>query len=220
MNISLRSDLVKLTKNLSKIQKKQIPFATKNALNAVAFSARSVVMNQLKIKLDRPTTQFVKSVRVAKATKQNLISKVGFAGDIGKSNWAETPAHIMSYHIYGGTRLPIKKTIAVPTKHQKKNKYGNLGRSKIKQYLGDKDRFFSGVPKGIKGEKNAGIWQRMPRNSKRKKKSGNIRMLVAWEPQGEYEKRFPMKLIVEKDVSKMFPKIFDKQLKNALTTAR
>ena len=45
-------------------------------------------------------------------------------------------------------------------------------------------------------------------------------MLVAWEPQGKYEIRFPMKLIVEKDVSKMFPKIFDKQLKNALTTAR
>ena len=70
------------------------------------------------------------------------------------------------------------------------------------------------------GQENAGIWERMPRNSKRRKKGGKIRMLVGWEPFGKYKKRFPMKLIVEKDVSKMFPKFFDKQLKYALRTAK
>ena len=88
MKISAKSDFSKLTKFLTAIQKKQLPYVTKNVLNDVAFSARETVMDQSKVKLDRPKPLFFKSVRVAKATKQDLATKVGFVGEIGQSQWA------------------------------------------------------------------------------------------------------------------------------------
>ena len=72
----------------------------------------------------------------------------------------------------------------------------NLSKNRVKALLGDKDRYFSGIPKGAT-EPDAGIWVRMPPNSKRKKGKrytpGKILMLIGWEPKADYSKHFPFK---------------------------
>lgn len=231
MEITLKSDIKELTRKLDRIQKKQIPFAASDALNSTAFDARKSIQDSLPVHLDRPTPRLVSSVQVKKSTKKNLIAVVGFPGrGFGKTKWKETPADIMSRHIRGGTRRAKRRALAVPTKHTKLNKYGNIAniRGKIQKYLADKDRYFSGIPKGMAGDKNAGIWQRMPPNSKRKKKKkkgkdkvGKIRMIIAWEPRTQYAAgRFPLKRIVGKSVKKHFEVNFDKSLRYALSTAK
>ena len=207
--LSVHSDTKQLTAYLNRVQRKQIPFATAKALTQTAFDVRTFLQRALPRFLDRPTKGITKSVQVEKATKYNVTARVGFAGlGFGRTQWKESPAKIMRYHIKGGTRFPNKTAIAVPVQ-QKTNKYGNLPRNKISKLLGDKSKYFSGTPKGMS---NAGIYQRQ------KKK---LKMLVAWEPKAKYQGgRFPFKTIVIRGVAKNYRKRFVKALQDALKTAR
>jgi len=176
MQISVVANTKQLTKHLNKIQRKQIPFATSKALNDVAFDARSYVQKSLPRRLDRPTKGIISSVQVQKSKKKNLVATVGFAGlGFRSTKWSESPAEIMRRHIQGGIRTPKQfPYLRIPSDTKgggiKLNKFGNIGKgkkAKISKMTGDKDRYFSGVPKGDYSKKDAGIWERTPRNSKR-----------------------------------------------------
>ena len=207
--LSVRSDTKQLTAYLNRVQRKQIPFATAKALTQTAFDVRAFIQRALPRFLDRPTKGIIRSVQVLKATKYNFTARVGFAGlGFGKTMWKDSPAKIMRYHSKGGPRYPNKTAIAVPVQ-QKTNRFGNLPRNKISKLLGNKDKYFSGTPKGMS---NAGIYQRT------KKK---LKMLVAWEPKATYQGgRFPFKTIVVRGVAKHYRKRFVKALQDALKTAR
>jgi len=220
MHISVKTDVKELTKSLNRIQRKQIPFATSKALNTVAFDVRKMLQDGLDIHLDRPTPYTKRGVQVEKSTKKKLVAEVGFRSkSFGKGQGSTTQASYMKRQIEGGTRKARSKAIPVPVpKNLKTNKYGSIVRGKIQKLLADKDKYFSGVPKGISDA--PGIWQRMPANSKRKKPGGKIRMVIAWEPKADYSKRFPFKRIVETTVRTNFRKRFDFELREALKTAR
>jgi hypothetical protein len=220
MQIDIRSDIKELTKSLNRIQRKQIPFATSKALNATAFDVRKTLQDGLDIHLDRVTSYTKRGVQVEKSTKKNLVAKVGFRSrTFGKGQGKITQAEYMKRQIKGGTRFPKGQAIPVPVpKNMRTNKFGNIPRGKIDRLLGDKDRYFSGTPKGTQDA--PGIWQRMPANSKRKKQGGKIRMVIAWEPKADYSPRFPFRQIVSKSVRINFRKRFDYALRQALSTAR
>ena len=220
MQISIESDVKELTKSLNRIQRKQIPFATSKALNTLAFDVRKTLQDGLDVYLDRPTPYTKRGVQVEKSTKKKLVAEVGFRSkSFGKGKGSTTQASYMKRQIEGGTRKARSKAIPVPVpKNLKTNKYGSIVRGKIQKLLADKDKYFSGIPKGISDA--PGIWQRMPANSKRKKPGGKIRMVIAWEPKADYSKRFPFKRIVETTVRTNFSKRFDYELREALKTAR
>ena len=215
MRISVVAETKKLTKHLNRIQKKQIPFATSKALNAVAFDARSFIQKSLPRKLDRPTKGIISSVQVQQSKKKNLVAIVGFAGLGFKSTkWKESPAKIMRRHIEGGTRKhsPHGGTalgLPVPIiKNIKLNKFGNLPRTKIKTLLAKPDKYFSGKPKG----RDAGVYQRIKTKNKR-----GLKMLVNYEKTTQYQGgRFPLRKIVEAAVRNKYRKRFDAALKYAL----
>ena len=215
MQIQLKADTKKLTKHLSFIQKQQVPFATSNALNAVAFDARTAIQTALPKKLDRPTKGLIKSVIVEKSKKKHLIARVGFAGKgFGSSKWAESPAVIMARLIAGGTRKPKGRAILIPvTKNIKLNKYGNLPRKKISTLLAKPKRYFSGKPKG----RDAGVYERI----KKKGKSGQLKMLASWEQSATYESgKFNLSSIVSKTVAKKYKGRFNAALSKALASAK
>lgn len=212
--LSVYADTKQLTRHLNRVQRKQIPFAAMQALNDVAFDARSLVQKSLPRRLHKPTKGTVKSVQVEKAKKDNLTARVGFAGlGFGKTKWRESPAEIMRRHIKGGTRRPVGKAIAVPVK-LKVNQYGNIPRGKVKKLLAKPEKYFSGEPHGRPG----GIYERKKRT---KNKPGKLTMLIAWEPMTKYKGgRFPLKRIVETSVKNKYKKRFDSALSKALRTAR
>jgi hypothetical protein len=220
MQIDIRADVKELTKSLNRIQRKQIPFATSKALNNTAFDVRKSLQDGLDIHLDRPTPYTKRGVQVEKSTKKNLVAKVGFRSNkFGRGQGKIKQAEYMKRQIKGGTRFPKGQAIPVPVpKNMRTNKFGNIPRGKIDRLLGDKDRYFSGTPKGTQDA--PGIWQRMPANSKRKKQGGKIRMVIAWEPKADYSPRFPFRQIVSKSVRINFRKRFDFALRQALSTAR
>ena len=223
MQIDIRSDIKDLTRSLNRIQRKQIPFATSKALNATAFDVRKTLQDALDIHLNNPTAYTKRGVQFEKSTKRNLVAKVGFRSrKFGKGQGKITQAEYMKRQIKGGTRFPQGQAIPVPVpSNMRPNKFGNIPRGKIDRLLADKDKYFSGTPKGGKG--GAGIWQRMPANSKRAKsrnKGGRIRMVIAWEPKAQYSGRFPFRQIVARTVKKNFRLRFDTSIRQALASAR
>ena len=209
MYLSVKADTKKLTKYLLNAHRKQIPFATSNALNNTAFDVRTSLQRLLPRFIDRPTKAIVKSVQVQKSTKRTLTATVGFVGKgFRTTKWQTSPAVIMDKHITGGPRKPRRRALAVPV-GLKTNKYGNIPRNKITKMLSDKAKYFSGIPKG---RTNAGIYER--------KKNG-LKMLVAWEDKAEYQGgRFPFNKIVTNTVNKRYKKRFDDALNYAIRTAR
>jgi hypothetical protein len=224
MQIDLKADTKKLTKHLSYVQKTQIPFATSRALNDVAFDARLSIQNALPIRLDRPTKGLIKSVIVEKSKKKHLIAIVGFAGKgFGKTKWRESPAEIMIRHIKGGIRRPKSSPqLRIPSDTKgggiKLNKFGNIAgkKAKIQKMLGDKDKYFSGVPIGDYSKKDAGIWERISRSKAKKK----IVQRIAFEPFTKYKGgRFPLSSIVQKTVNRKYRTRFNVALAEALRSA-
>ena len=233
--LSVQSDTKQLTAYLKGVQKKQIPFATKNALNDVAFDARSFVKKSLPRRFDRPTQGLISSVQVKKTNKKDLTAIVGFAGlGFRTTKWSESPAKIMRRHIKGGTRFPkMGGKLRIPSDTKgggiKLNKFGNIAgkKNKIAKMLGKSDQFFEGVPKGL-SNKERGIWERIPANNKRAKGSqatkwkatGKIIQRIAYEPFTKYKATYPFEKIVVLAVNKNYKKRFVRALQKALKTAR
>ena len=227
MQVSVVSDLAKLKKGMNAQQRSQLPFAISNTLNSIAFGGRKHVQSQLKAKLDQPTPYTLRGVQVEQAHKKKaLVAKLGFAGKgFGRMQGEILPGDYMPFQIKGGIRHPRKRTIMVPTKHQKTNKFGNLAKTKYRSLIADKARYFAGVPtEGSKGGRKprlgpeaSGVWKRLgPKGNRRK----NIQMMIAFEPQADYRPRFPFPEIVSRHVKRTFQREFGKAFTKAMKSAR
>jgi len=198
MEISVRDDLKKLTRDLSRLQKKQIPFAASLAINETAENAQAALKVQAQKKLDRPTRQTIGSFRVGRrSNKNNLVRNVFILP------WA---AEYLKYQIDGGVRTTRGKGTGVPF-NQKLNKFGNIpGR---KKGLVKKKKQFVATIKGI-----SGVWERFGRKGK------FIRLVTAFETRVVYRKKFNFYKIVSGVVSGRFNKNMNIAFKKALATAR
>ncbi len=148
------ADLRDLSKQLQSL-KKQIPFATAQALTSVARQIQEAEKAQMRKVLQSPTPFTVNAVGSVGARKDNLVAKV-FVRDIAAGYL--DPFEFGGVHKLNGSALLNPKNI-------KLNKYGNLPRNKLSQ-LKAKGNVFIGAIDGING-----VWQRVkPRKGKKKKR--------------------------------------------------
>ncbi|MEQ1968732.1 hypothetical protein ABLA30_17340 [Xenorhabdus nematophila] len=142
-----------LSNQLAKIRK-QIPFATAQALTSVAREiekAQKVAFNR---KLESPTPFTVKAVRSQGARKDNLTAKVFVLPTA--ASYLE-PFEVGGVHKLNGAALLNPKNV-------KLNKHGNLPRNKLSQLKG-KQGTFIGELDGVNG-----VWQRKKSKSKKSKR--------------------------------------------------
>ena len=215
MQISVKADVKDLTRKLNRA-KRQIPFAIKRGLDATAFDLQRNLKDTLPKYVHNPVAYTKAGIQVEKAKKDDLTAKVGFASrSFGRAIGSITQAEYMKRLIEGGIRLPKNKVIPVPyPANQKPNKAGNIPRGRINKMLGDKEKFFSGEPKGAKKEGGAGIWKRQGKGKKQK-----IKMMIAYEEQTEYQKSYPFQSLALNFVRKHFRKNLDQAIDYALKTA-
>jgi hypothetical protein len=121
----------------------------------------------------------------------------------------------MRLAINGGISIPQGRALTHPTKNTKLNRYGNLPRTYVKKSLANKDKFFSGVPKGMTGQEHAGLWQRYGTKNNRK-----IKMMAQWKSSRRYSSKFPFYAIAERVIKLRSNIIFNQQFKRAMLTAR
>lgn len=197
----ITTNVKEITKGLSELDKKQIPFAISKALNDTAFQAKDALVAQMKKKLDNPTPFTLRAVKIKKATKYRQYAFI-YIND--------TQAKYLENMFFGGVKTPKKKAIVVPTKDVRLNKYGNLTRNKVKNLL-KSPNYFSGVVKG-KGGTRSGIF--------RKYKNGTVKQVIMWKASKQEKKRLEFRKTIEGVVKHRFDDNFSKALEFAIRTAR
>lgn len=155
------ADIKDLSAELQSL-KKQIPFATAQALTNVARQIAVAEKAAFQRKLENPTPFTVNSVGSVGARRDSLTAKV-YVRDIA-AGYLE-PFEFGGVHKLNGQALLNPKDI-------KLNKYGNLSRNKLSQ-LKAKSNVFIGDVDGING-----VWQRVKtkkgrKGKKRQKRSAN-----------------------------------------------
>ena len=217
--ITVKSNLKSFTRKLPPYLKRQVPFATSVALNETAKKAAKAQRAQAQRIFDRPTPFLLNGIysprgrgsfRGRRATKRDL-SAVLIPGLKGRNRFDDASARInevIRIQTEGGTRLPEKRALVVPTSSARLNRYGNLTRNKVQSLLARSDVFSAGRAQGLP----PGIFQR--------RRDGSLRMLIAYEPRARYSPEFPYYRIARGVVRSQFDKEFRKAFKNAVRTAR
>ena len=205
MNLSLQADFTQLTKNLTAMQRQQVPFAIAQTLNALGDDVARAVTVQMDRYLDRPTP-FTKKAYVGgrgfkgkRATKRNF-EAILIPGDI--------QAKYLKFQIAGGTRLPDQKKILVPTKLAPKNKFGNLTRANRKKMVAGGGNFFSA---GDRQGKTPGIYKRV---------GNTVQPFAFYVDEARYEAIFPIEKIAGGVVRNNLPRRFREALAKAVASAR
>jgi len=155
------ANIRELSGHLQKL-KKQIPFATAQALTSTARKIQAAEKTALSRKLENPTPFTVNAVGSVGARRDNLVAKV-FVRDVAAS--------YLEPFEFGGDHKLNSQALLNP-KNIKLNKYGNLTRNKMAQ-LKAKPDVFVGEIDGVNG-----VWQRKKatkgkKNAKRRKRSQN-----------------------------------------------
>jgi hypothetical protein len=183
MRINVSSNISTVARFLTDVEKKQIPFAASQALNDVAKKAAMVDLREKAKKIFAGgATRFTQTgFLYRKSTKKNLTAEVFIEPKRGK---------YMKFQIDGGTRFPERRKIMIPTNNTRLNKFGNIPRGTYARIINDKTKFFSGIPKGLAGEDNRGIWERYGR-SKRYPSGKRIRKVASYIDRAQYRPIYP-----------------------------
>jgi hypothetical protein len=245
MQISVKADIKELTRKLNRIQKKQIPFATAQALTWTAQDVRTDLYRNMKKVFDNPT-KFIVPGNIEKpgkkgalfmtgAKKNNLVAKVWVKDLIGDKG---PPAiNILGPNIYGGKRkdkgseralksrglIPAGKQIA-PARGLNKNRHGNVTAGTMTKILSG----LSALPGAAKGSKSR---QKVSYFVMRlggpgsdtgifERRGKKIKKLFNVVSPPNYKRRFHFSKVAANSNKRHFKRNFDKSLKKALATAR
>lgn len=97
MKIKIETNIKDVIKGLNQLEKKQIPYATKNALNDTAFEFMNEMKGEIKDKLNIYKKAIPSSVRVKKATKSKLYAEIY----VDEWSWQYK---VLDHHFKGGDR--------------------------------------------------------------------------------------------------------------------
>jgi hypothetical protein len=216
MRIDIRDNIREVTKGLSSIQKKQIPFATMLALNDTAFALHKTYKKQTLQKFDSPTTFTQKGFRVDKAKKTNLVAVVYVD---------KTREDYMKLQVDGGIRTPKNSAIVIANSNNSTSiaRYpsGNIKKGAYNKLKRNTDKYFFGKPKGDQGSE--GIWERYGRESSGTSAGQKIRQVAKLTKMGRYKALYPFESIgngVAFSRKNGFDSNFAKRLRRALDTAK
>jgi hypothetical protein len=216
MKIDVKTNIKEVTKGLTKIQKKQIPFATMLALNDTAFAVHKTMKAQTKQKFKHASNYTQKAFRVEKAKKTNLTAIVYVD---------KTREDYFKLQVDGGIRTPKNSSIVIANKSNANDiqQYpsGNIKKGAYNKIKKNKDKYFFGKPKGNQGSE--GIWERYGREATGTLSGAKIRQVAKLTKSGKYKALFPFEKIgrgIAFARKTGFESNFARRLKLALRTAK
>lgn len=196
MKVDIKTNIKEVTKDLSRDQKKQIPFATANAINTTLFQLKKEMGKQTTKHLHNPTKATQGGFMVEKAKKNSLFGLL-FLKDFVED--------YLRFQIDGGVRSPGHR-FAVPTSNSKLNKFGNI----IGKRTGliKKDTQFFGTVGGI-----TGVFERFAGGSK-------VKLIHVLAKSVTYKSKFPFYKIGQSFINSKFNKNLIVALNSALKSAK
>ena len=209
MELSITNNINSIARGLSKQAKKQVPFAMAKTLTKLAFKAMKEEKRQAPRYLEKPTPFTIRGFKYKKATKRNLISLVYVLDKNTK---------YMNYAIEGGVKKAAGRSMLHPTANTKLNKYGNIPRKYLANSLDNKAKFFVGIPDGMSGQENYGLWQR--HGGKKGKRNHRIKMMATFVKSRRYTAKMPFYRITQEVIDKNANNIFNQEFNEAMRSAR
>lgn len=204
MEIRIKVDIRAFERQLTDIQRRQLPFATARALTFTARDVQKELAEELPRAFDRPTPFTRNAFGFVGATKATLTARV-FVKDI--------QAEYLLPQIEGGKRALKRfeqrltdirgKSIAVPGSGSRLDQYGNLSRAQILKLVRKGDKNLIRLPSGVYVRQNK---QLVP--------------LLLFASSATYRKRFDYAGIARRTVDRIFQRHFDSSLALALRTAK
>ena len=170
LDISVRSNIKELEKKLDAFVRKQLPFATAQALTATAKAVQTAERENMVKMLDKPTPFTLNSVKV-KAARKNDLEALVFVQDIAA-------AYLEPFET-GGLHKLIGRGVTWLNPKDKSllNQYGNLSKSALASLKGRSD-IFIGKVKGKSGQVIDGVWQRTAESATRTRVMKNKKVVV------------------------------------------
>lgn len=156
-DISIRSDLDKLSAQLTGVARRQVPFAMAQTVTGVARAVATAERDNFAKTFDRPSPFTMNGIGVIPATKASLTAVV-FVKDI-------QAAYLLPYEVGGPQVLGRKQAMLTP-RDIRLNTYGNIPRNRIASLKGKPD-VFVGTVKFKTGKEISGVWERGERGRQR-----------------------------------------------------
>ena len=201
--ISFHHNIAAIERQLTRLARDQLPFASALALNDAALDVVASERRAVHRSFDRPTPFTLNAFYVRRASKGRQVAVVGV-----KPRQRE----YLGLQVEGGVRYPARRALLVP-KGQRLNRYGNIPRGAVRRALA-RDDTFSGTIGGT-----AGVWRRR-RGRKGRRGSAAPTLLVAFIPSASYRPRFDFQGGARAEALARFPIHFDRRLRQAIATAR
>lgn len=168
MKLNVENNVMEVLRDFNDVKNKNIPFAIAGAINDTLFEMRQELPGTMKktFQSPKPFTTNPTAWSVKKA-KQTLLS--------GEIKLKDIQAGYLQWQAYGGTEHPKKRSIPVP-KETSRASHGGL-KTGWKKMMDDKQRYFSGVPRG---GGRPGIYKRLGM-SKSTPGGKKLRLEVGWK---------------------------------------
>lgn len=205
LTLSVKSDVRALSKKLDALARKQLPFATAQALNATAEQVRDAQRENMRKVLDRPTPFTLNSVAIKRASKSNPVALV-YVKSIAV-------AYLLPYEIGGKNKLNSRALIKPVG--QKVNQYGNLPRTTLARLKGKPNVFIGKVQ--TKDGVVDGVWQR---GKKTRGKSSGLKLLMRFEDAHDVRQHLDYRGVGKRVAAAVFPRALDAAVAKAIATAR
>ncbi|MBC8722119.1 hypothetical protein F6X37_11090 [Paraburkholderia sp. 31.1] len=231
LELSISSNIEAVSRKLSALAYRQLPFAEARTVTELAKLAADAEKNALPQVFDNPTPFTVNSVAVQPARKGAPVARV-YIRD-------RTAQYLAPYEFGGAQYLGAKPANLVPV-GVSANQYGNLPRNAIRKYMGRSDVFMG--PIKTKHGTIYGVWQRpflreratdISGNVRQRKKlrgrhtlgadvntTGRLRLLVEFRPPVETKERLRFGERAAAVVSANFDRVFGRELARAVASAQ
>jgi hypothetical protein len=203
--LSVKADIRKVARSLDALARKQLPFATAQAINATAEKVKIAQQENMRKVLDAPTPFTVNSVAVKKATKAKPLALV-YVKPVAAS-------YLLPYE-KGGLNKLNSKALLKPI-NAKVNQYGNLPRTLVKRLAGKPNVFVGKVQ--TKAGTVDGVWQRTKQT--RGKRAG-LKLMVKFEDAHEATQRLDYRGVGRRVVGATFRSELERAVAKAMATAR
>lgn len=222
LRISVRADVRALTRSLDDFARKQVPFATAQALTAIAKKVQAGQKELLQHDLKEPTPFTLNSIRVKAARKDDLRAQV-IVQDIA--------AAYLAPFVFGGLHKLIGKGVTwFNPKHIQLNVYGNISAGTLRRLKARKD-IYIGPIKTKSGIVN-GVWQRgktkrgmrvagsYGTKGRIDKNTGSLTLLIRFGDAEPVKQQIGWFQNAEKIVRREFKREFELAMAKAIATAR
>lgn len=161
IQFSVKADIAGLSRRLDDIARKQLPFATSLALNAVARQAVQGERRALQSSLDRPEPFTLRGITMMPARKESPTAWVTIL---------PIQARYLAPSIIGGPQVLNRNRAVLAPKNVRLDAYGNVPRSLLAALKGRPDIFIGEVT-FANGHRISGVWQ-LPAGEKRGGRTG------------------------------------------------